>query len=151
MKIEHFFLSNPTFEKLIGKAPIVGKCVFPLSLSRCLALSPASYLRAVANLYAFKAMRFAIFRSSTLLSTPFFRAVYHSRYHALNWLGSCRNLQKTSCASYPGSVILIVVWGFAFLHVHVIAHICSFNSLKHPNDYLPTCDRNIMVTKSMRR
>ena len=31
----------------------------------------------------------------------------HSRYHALGWLGSCRNLQKTSCASYPRLVILV--------------------------------------------
>ena len=48
------FLSNPTFEKLVGKVPIVGNSAFHLGkLSlRCLALSLASYLAVANSLFA---------------------------------------------------------------------------------------------------
>ena len=59
----------------------------------------------MANLYAFKVTRFAIFLSSSVAEYTFKKSCLeqvwvHFRLYLV--LGYCRNLQKTSCASYPG-------------------------------------------------
>ena len=76
------FTANSTFVKISWKSASGGKGTFSLIAEMCGIIS-SLLSRAVANLYAFKAMRFAIFQSSSVAEYIFFLKLFRVDLGAL--------------------------------------------------------------------